>query len=128
MVAGVHSPDRQLVTDHSPGPARADLDRPGRAYTVAMTRTAVVAPPARGALRTVRAAVFAGSAVWLSLIAHVAGGGSAPPIGLVLALVLLTSVATTLLAGRRRGHLSIAVTLMSLQVLLHQAFALLATD
>ena len=91
-----------------------------------MIQNAVETAPARGSARVVRSSLFGGSAVLMALTAHVVGGGAAPSWGLVAVLVLAASVVTNGLAGRRRGHPSVMSALLLSQVLLHQAFSVLA--
>ncbi|GAB3678268.1 hypothetical protein [Angustibacter aerolatus] len=87
-----------------------------------MTSTAL----GSGSGRLLRAGAGSLCAVGLSLVAHLAGGGSAPGWLPLLALVALVTTAATLLAGRRRGLVAIAAALGGAQVALHTAFTRLA--
>jgi hypothetical protein len=82
--------------------------------------------PALGALRGVRAAMFALAAMVLAAAAHVAGGGalpSAPALALVAVPLAWGAVALT---GRPRGRLALLVALGVAQLALHEAFMALA--
>lgn len=79
-----------------------------------------------GVGRLSRAGAFALAALCLSLGAHAAGGGAAPPAPALLAILVVMTFASVLFAGRKRGPLAIGLALASSQWLLHHGFALFA--
>jgi hypothetical protein len=92
-----------------------------------MMQESSAATPATGVALLVRSSLFAASAVWLALTAHVAGGGTAPATGPLAGLFLLISALGAVLAGRRRGPLGITAAMLALQYALHHVFAFLST-
>ena len=75
------------------------------------------------ALRLLRAIVVTATAVVVSSVAHIAGGGAAPGvIGLVTALVLGTVLGTFLLVGRRLTLARTAATIAAGQIVFHAVF------
>jgi hypothetical protein len=81
--------------------------------------------PALGArgVRTVRAGIASGLAVFVALAFHVLGGGAAPtPIVLVAAL-MLSLPAAILLIGRRLSVLRLTAVVMGAQAVFHTLFS-----
>ncbi|MCO1655624.1 hypothetical protein [Pseudonocardia humida] len=79
--------------------------------------------PTPGAVRRLRSAAFAVSAVGLAVGAHVTAGGALPALPLVVGLVALVEASATAMARRRRGTAGTAAGLVVAQALLHFAFA-----
>lgn len=76
------------------------------------------------ALRLLRGLVVTATAVALSSVSHLVGGGSAPgPIGLVTALVLGSILGTALLGGDRLTPVRTAATIAGGQVVFHGVFS-----
>jgi hypothetical protein len=78
--------------------------------------------PTEGALRWVRASVVGGAATGLSLLGHVAAGGSAPPARWLLVLSLVTLLVSVGLSGRRWTLGPLTGLLLGAQVVFHVAF------
>ena len=79
--------------------------------------------PARGAVRALRVALLGAASMTLATTAHVVGGGSVPPVAvLVVSGLLVGLVAVT--ATARRCRFGVLVALLAVeQVLLHWLFA-----
>ena len=77
--------------------------------------------PGKGALRLTRVAIFALAAVGLAAAAHVAGGESVSPMVAVLAVALVMLVMNPF-AGRRRGRISLLLSMGLTQAGLHLTF------
>ncbi|MBN9619274.1 MAG: hypothetical protein J0H43_06025, partial [Actinobacteria bacterium] len=87
-----------------------------------------VAPTPTGRTgRCARAAVFAALSLTLAASAHVLGGGPMPPAWLLAGAAGVLLLFAGLVTGRERGGGFIAAAVISTQLLLHAAFALLPT-
>ncbi|ABS01809.1 hypothetical protein [Kineococcus radiotolerans] len=78
--------------------------------------------PVRGALRCARAGAVATTVVGLAAGAHLAAGGRAPGIPLLLAVAVVVGALSLLLAGRRFSRSGLAGLLGGGQVTLHELF------
>ena len=74
--------------------------------------------------RLARASALAGTALLLSVAAHLLGGGRAPPFLAVVGLGAPLLVAAFLLAGRRRGPLGVGAALALGEALVHETLML----
>jgi hypothetical protein len=82
---------------------------------------------ARGALRGVRAAVLAASALALASTAHVAAGGGLPSLPLLALLAVPVVWGAVALTVRPLGPVALTLGLGGAQVLLHEALMALST-
>ena len=78
--------------------------------------------------RTLRGCAAAAIAVLLASTGHTLSGGGAPPLWLVVAVVLLAAPLCVALAGRRRSVPRIAASVILAQLALHAAFAATGPD
>ena len=76
-----------------------------------------------GALRMVRAAVVGLSAIGLALLGHLAAGGTAPPPGQLVLVVLAVLVVSLALSARRWTVGPLLAVLLGSQALFHVAFS-----
>jgi len=74
--------------------------------------------------RLVRTAAFVAASLALAIVAHVVGGGEAPPTSVALAAGAVLSVCGLAVTGRERGLGFITAAVVSTQLLAHVAFAL----
>ncbi|MEU8204937.1 MFS transporter [Streptosporangium sp. NPDC049046] len=79
---------------------------------------------ARLPLRLMRAAAFSAVCLALAVLGHVAAGGSVPGPWAVAAAGASVTAMATLLAGRERSAVAIGAGLATLQLSLHEVFAL----
>lgn len=75
-------------------------------------------------LRLMRAATFSAVCLALAVLGHVAAGGSPPRPWAVAAAGAAVMAMTVLLAGRERSAVTISAGLATLQLSLHEVFAL----
>lgn len=78
--------------------------------------------PNRGWLRGLRAALLGVVGFVVALVAHVSAGGAAPGPVVLIPLAGLTGLAAVLLTAVRQTPLRIGVSLVAMQVVLHEAF------
>src|SRR5450631_104991 len=82
--------------------------------------------PAQGLLRGLRAASLGVAGFFLALAAHLAAGGAAPGLFVLLLLAGLIGAAAVLLTGARLSPVRVVLALAVMQVVLHEAFSRLS--
>jgi hypothetical protein len=82
-----------------------------------------LASPASGALRLARAALGAGTCVLFALVGHLAGGGRAPSVPVVVVTTAFASAVCLALAGRQRRFPELFLALCVGQLGAHVAFS-----
>jgi hypothetical protein len=78
--------------------------------------------PTTGWLRVLRAASLGIAGFVLALVGHVAAGGSAPGLAVLVLLAWLIGLAAVLLTRVRLSAVRVGLSLTSIQVVLHEAF------
>lgn len=84
--------------------------------------------PTRGALRVLRGAVLAVTSAALAVVAHTAGGGTAPDAGLTALLTVGVAAVGVALASKRRSTRAILAVLAAAQLATHVILSLGAMD
>jgi len=84
--------------------------------------------PTRGLLRGARAASLGIAGFVLALVAHLAAGGAAPGLVVLLLLAGLTGLAAVLATGVLLGPVRVVLSLTAMQVALHEAFMWLGSS
>lgn len=79
--------------------------------------------PTRGRLRLARASAFALTALTLSVVAHVASGGAAPTVPMLVGPGLLLTLGSIWLTAARRRLPVILAALAGCELALHETFA-----